>query len=109
MTTYTKIQGGSTVLQELCRIRKQWGMLLGTTDQGFDELKKAAPYLSEDDVIALAFGELYLFFESREACFDAYGRTVGDDGPTGLNPYIGLAKVYALTCDPDGELRSENT
>lgn len=105
---YTRIQGGSGVLRELCLARKQYGLLLGTEDQDFDQLKMAAPYLSEDDVIALAFGEIYLFFDTMAECFNAFERTVGDDGPTELNPYDGPVNVYALVCGPDGEFWDNN-
>jgi len=40
---------------------------------------------------------------------DAYYRTVGDDGPTKLNDYNGPCRIYALTCDPFGQLLNENT
>ena len=51
----------------------------------------------------------YLFFNTEAECCAAFEDIVGDDGPTKKNPYDGPMRVYALTCDPHGELMNENT
>lgn len=108
------IIGEYSALQRLCKVQSQWGMLLsfynssdGTTP---DELRKAVPYLSEEEVFRLYTEEtLFIFFYDKKTCVDCFEKTVGDDGPTASNPYTGTASVFALTCDPYGNLRNENT
>lgn len=77
-----------------------------------EEVLKAAPYLerrmSGDVVQVLADGYGVLVYDSVEEMEVDYWETVGDDGPTKTNPYLGPAKVYALTC-VNGELLNENT
>jgi hypothetical protein len=55
------------------------------------------------------YGTCIVLFDTEEELLYAYNRTVGDDGPTKLNPYNGPARVYARTCDQDGNLITENT
>ena len=51
----------------------------------------------------------FLLFDTKEEMVLHYNLTVGDDGPTKLNKYNGKLGVYALTCNNDGELQTENT
>ena len=111
-----KILDHTEALQELTKATKRWGMYLNipTWDRVFDgnwfqELTKAAPYLSDYNHQILLDESGYILFDSEEEMNDTYERTVGDDGPTKLNPYNGQARIYALTCSPEGELLNENT
>jgi len=101
----------NNVLPELCRLKKRWGLFLSFATLDFDEVCKAAPYLRgiKNADTCVYEGSAYLFFESEAEMLLLYQQTVGDDGPTQQNPYPGPRKVYALTCDPDGRYRSENT
>lgn len=103
-------------MQALCRATRQWGIQMETfcpadMDIGvyFQELRLAAPGLTDQDYRDLQEGEAILTFPSREACYAVYDLIVGDDGPTEGNPYNGKARIYAVTCDDTGQLRSENT
>lgn len=105
------------VLSLLCKFKKKWGLYLAVPANWDDvvpsrqnELQKAVPYLNRDQVFELLLqGSVYLFCDSEEECYRYYEQTVGDDGPTETNPYDGPVRVYALTCDPNGELQAENT
>ena len=97
------------LLQRLCALEKKWGLYI-SSDDDMQEITKAAPFLTmlEDSQI-LYDGEGWFLFDSQEECEATYYLCVGDDGPTSTNPYTGPARVYALTCGPDGRLRNENT
>lgn len=103
------------VMKELCKSTGRWGMCINAYGVGGDdvepeEVQKAAPYVDIDQALRLVLGEgAILLFDSEDECHAAYDATVGDDGPTKHNQYHGPARVYACTCSPDGELRSENT
>jgi len=106
----------SDILELLCKKKQKWGMFASVYFNGIDqeyqlrELFKAAPWLTQDEAFNLMFNDgCYFFFDSEEIMYDAYNQTVGDNGPTRLNNYDGFCRVYALTCDPDGQLRTENT
>lgn len=109
------LEEGPDTLSALCAATKRWGMAVnayGSADPSVrtEEVRKAAPYLSEDQALRVATGGCaYLLFDSEEECYAAYDATVGDDGPTKANPYNGPVRVYALTCGPDGQTRNENT
>lgn len=109
-----------TILSILCRARKKWGMLAdGLLTKHYQEeadlieIRKAAPWISElpeyEIMLAICEGYVYLFFDTEEEMKNVYNRTVGDDGSTDLNHYNGPWRVYAITCDPDGNLLNENT
>lgn len=84
-------------------------------DQGYpenlvEEYKRALPYLdfnAHGQLLLNGYG--ILMFESEEEMNHHYNLTIGDDGPTELNPYAGPINVYALTCNARGQLLSENT
>ena len=77
----------------------------------FEDLILAAPYLKkyEKTVMALNSSRLVLIFNTEEEMEYRFNQTVGEDGPTILNNYDGIVRVYALTCSNEGELWSENT
>lgn len=108
-----KILDQSTALSELCKATKKWGMFISfciypECSYSYSELEKAAPYL-KDQTQFFADESGYILFDSEEEMWRAYDQTVGDDGPTESNKYSGPAKVYAITCDPDGQFGTENT
>jgi hypothetical protein len=76
----------------------------------FEEVLKAAPYLKlGDDCQIISDGSAVIICEDEEECRKVFDQTVGDDGPTDLNPYNGPVKVYALTINAKGEFENENT
>jgi len=105
-----KILNKTRVLTTLCVLSKKYGMYISFDDSDNpSEVCEAAPYL---DFIehhqTFMDGYAWLLFDSEEEMLDCYEKTVGDDGPTRLNPYNGKVSVYALTCSPKGELANEN-
>jgi len=76
----------------------------------FEELIRAAPYLKEHEVEFLrSNNHMILIFNTAKEMEHCFTQTVGDDGPTVLNNYIGPVRIYALTCSNEGELWNENT
>jgi hypothetical protein len=113
-----KILDQTDTMSELCKATGKWGMFVSFDDDVGDlnELKQAAPWLCDDvgnfldDAMQLiADGMGFLLFDSQEEMEAIYAATVGDDGPTELNPYDGPVTVYATMCGPDGKFRNENT
>ena len=79
-------------------------------DDFYEELVKAAPYLKDHVVDVLSTdNHVVLVFDTEKEMNHYFDQTVGDDGPTKLNNYIGPVRVYALTCSDKGELWNENT
>ncbi len=75
------------------------------------EIDKAAPYMNledDNDQQIIFDGRGIIIFESEEMMEHAFSLTVGDD-PAERNTYRGPARVYALTCNANGELLTENT
>lgn len=112
-------------LSTLCKMSKKWGIQLNfnsvVSDEDMaayhnglpmasseEELRKAAPWLPDYDSLWY-YGTCIVLFDTEEELLYAYNRTVGDDGPTAENTYDGPARVYARTCDPHGNLITENT
>ena len=108
-----KLTDSSEVLSALCIAKNAWGIYVSHCAfeiAPHNELNRAIPFLSEEDVIQLWHkGYMYLFFSSKEELDNHYNQIVGDEGPTELNDYDGEARVYALTCNPDGNSMNENT
>jgi hypothetical protein len=101
-------------LGELCRATKKWGMMISISpdfeETGWiEEVMKAAPYLTTNNLrlILDCFG--YILFDTEEEMEKAFWQTVGGDGPTKTNSYNGTCKIYALTCNPEGQTLNENT
>lgn len=100
----------SDVLSALCKAKGKWGMFLSIPEASQKEVLKAAPYLQADHFVSLAVvGHGFIFMDSKEELYGLYHQTVGDDGPTLENPYDGPCRIYALTCNPEGKLQTENT
>jgi len=115
---YTAIIRSAEILSALCKGQGKWGMYINACvhstipDENWtDEVTKAAPWLSLEDLDELVFNERagFFLFDSLRNMQEAFDETVGDDGPTRLNSYDGPVTVYALTCSPTGELTNENT
>jgi len=102
-----------------CRLTGKWGLLLRTSQHGDEAGRdlvepgtgriRPAPYLYIESLSGTGHEMLFLLFETEEDMSVCYRATVGDDGPTELNPYDGPARIYALTCGPDGVTGNENT
>ena len=104
------ITSSSDILSMLCKAQNKWGMFLSFDHEAPEEILKAAPYLSHDSFFHVRFNfGGYIFASTKEEIEDLYLQTVGDDGPTDRNPYRGPASIYAITCDPTGQLITENT
>jgi len=88
----------------------KWCMYIHTKLEDGEEIYKAAPYLKELYPDALMIpNKLVLTFDTEKEMDSCFNLTVGDNGPTKHNSYIGNCKVYALTCSNTGELLDENT
>jgi hypothetical protein len=96
----------------LCKSAKKWGVMISfsPTYSTIQDIAKAAPYLkyTEDSQI-IGDGWGVILCETEAEMENIFWSTVGDDGPTKLNSYDGNFRVYALTCDPEGQLLNENT
>lgn len=94
--------------QSLCKYRKMFGLYVNYDDDrfGYSDIKQAIPFLTIDDFIQ---SRNIFLFDTEEDCRKYYGLVVGDDSPTKSNKYNGEVRVYALTCDNNGEFITENT
>ena len=109
MLAYSKIE----VLEALCIATKKWGLFISIFDDDnpvlFQEIVKAASFLDYDNHGQIIVDkEGWFLFNSEKDMEEAYSKCVGRDGPTKLNSYEGDVVVYALTCDPEGYLITEN-
>jgi len=104
------IMGHSGILSALCQNHKQWGMFVAI--RGYDENArelKAAPWLTSQDLDNMAWitdGEAYVMFDSEMEMQEAYAKTIGEE--TSRKQDLSTW-VYALTCDSEGHILSENT
>ena len=97
------------VLERLCKKTERYIMYISfSEDEEWNEIINAAPYLKGQDQI-LVDCEAWLLFYGEEEMYSYYDQTVGSDGPTKLNNYTGSASIYAMTCNPNGEIETENT
>jgi hypothetical protein len=97
----------------LCKSIKKWGVYISfIADAASDvqDIERAAPYLDwQEDVRIFANEHGIILCDTKDEMESVFNKTVGDDGPTSMNPYDGPVRVYALTCGPDGTLLNENT
>ena len=96
-----------------CKAQTMWGLYLSFPEVWEDpkiteEFKKACLFYDKLGTVSMD-GKAYLFFESETEMWDHYYSVVGEDGPTKMNPYNGDFKIFALTCDPQGNMLTENT
>lgn len=111
-TSETTKLSGHAILQALCRATCRWGLYLSWhLSHTPDDIMRAAPYLHlvGEDLDFWTNGGGIILFDAEDEMLELFDQTVGDDGPTRLNPYDGPVRVYALTCDTTGRLLSENT
>jgi len=94
--------------KELCKLSSQCGLYLNydSNEYGYEDIKLAVPFLLWDDYIQ---DRNIFLFDSEKECRDHFDMVVGDDGATKSNKYNGEVRVYALTCNNNGELITENT
>jgi hypothetical protein len=107
-----KVLSGIELACEVAKRTRKPVLFLGlrqAEDVGYDEVLKAAPYLTFEDSQALIDGEAVIVCDSVKEQERLYWQTVGDDGPTKTNTYDGPARVYALTIDKNGQTLNENT
>jgi hypothetical protein len=103
----------SHVLAAMCVSHNKWGIYMSNSFDGEIsplELKKAAPFLPEDELVNFWHqGFAVVLLDSEGEMRECYEQIVGDDGPTSSNSYSGPARIYAMTCDPAGRSLTENT
>jgi len=107
-----KLQDSSDILSDICSSKKLWGIYASHCffEEPHTEINKAIPFLSEKEAIDFWHkGFIYMLFDTWAEMDYYYKSIVGDDGPTETNPYNGIVKVYALSCDKCGQLMNENT
>ena len=101
------------VFSALCKATNSYGLLLSwpeNDDMDWEGILQAAPYLSAQQHLQfLSDGGGVILSSFQEEIEKLYEQTVGDDGPTKANSYMGPVRVYALTCGPDGKFLNENT
>ena len=95
--------------KELCRASGKWGILLAWHDDPLSELLLAAPYLKDfDQMNVQGHNSVTILCDTEQEIDDLFDQTHGDEPGTN-NPYRGECRIYALTCDPTGQLLTENT
>ena len=95
--------------KEFAKITGSWCVYIcydHAIDYGAEEITKAALYLSETDVLN---NKQFIFCKSEEEAYRYFNWTVGDDGPTKLNNYVGPVRIYAHVVNPQGEIETKNT
>lgn len=101
------------VLEKICALSQKWGLYIHISEndvKDFGEIFKAASFLNWDEHgQVIADGHGWFLFDTEEECYHAYWSCVGDDGPTPINDYSGKVRIYALTCNPEGQALNENT
>lgn len=99
----------STILSMLCAHSGKWGLYI-SFDPSQPQLCEAAPYLHSTQFYVARFdGQGYILSEDKEALLGLYNQTVGDSRGAPGNAYRGSARVYAMLCDPNGKIVTENT
>lgn len=105
-----KIYNTVDLMREHARATNKFCMYISWVGQNDPtELVKAAPYMKDEEDMLYALSKAVLIFDTEEEMYRYYDMTVGDDGPTEYNDYSGPARVYAITCNNNGELETENT
>lgn len=107
----TNIHKFYEMLQLACLHHKKFGMFISLNECNVQEFLQAAPFLASEPENRQIYiqGWAILLYDSQEEMEKNFRQCVGDEGPTSENPYNGSARVYALTCDNEGQLLTENT
>lgn len=96
-------------IEDYLKVSEIYGVFLSSDESDSEELAKAVPLLSEDELLLLVMHkEIFLPFDNKAEAREFFDSVVGDDGPTKTNKYDGPARVYALMGGPSGWL-TENT
>ena len=98
----------SQVLATLCRYTLKWGVYISFYPENLSDeiISKVAPYLNDKKFLDIRLiGHGYILLDTRKEMLSLYDRTIGDDGTKDEESF----RVYALTCDPNGTLLTENT
>lgn len=99
----------SRAVDELAKALNKWVLYLSYSSGELPDIEKAAPIgLSKTQLIDLYIGQLWIIFDNEKDALEAFGKIVGDDGPTKTNPYNGPGRVYSLLSGPNGGI-TENT
>lgn len=110
------ITESSHILRVMCYNQKKWGIFFNGTSpdiganyhQQSAMIKESAPWIktlnAEDNMNVMCDGSGFLLFDTKDEMEKIYNMTVSDDNRKGDLPLI-----YMLTCNPDGELLTENT
>ena len=101
-----KIMNQSEVFQAMCELNKQWGILIVfPEEESAFEIIKACPWVDILDTIrqAWADGWCIALFDCEEEMQTRFKQI----GVRCTN--ITRTRVYAETCDPNGQLLSTNT
>lgn len=103
------------ITDELAKAMRKWVLYLSCSNAADDPLeaipglRDAAPIgLSDSQIMELYLGQIWITFDNEADALAAFGRVVGDDGPTKTNPYDGPTRVYAMLSGPAGGI-TENT
>jgi len=103
--------GDNGIVEMLAKAKQTNVLLLSTSDKIDLYTGKSSPvsYLNiEQRAQLLLDGHLFLLIPDVDYAMKLLRQTVGDDGPTELNPYDGPHKVYGFLAGPEGGI-SENT
>ena len=111
----------ASMFQLVCKSNRKYGLMITPNFHyaTLDDVCKAAPMMDHKTIFkykgkenqgqAMADGYAFFLFDSYDKMMDYFESVVGDSGPTRRNKYKGPAAVYALTCDNEGQLLTENT
>ena len=103
-----KIFDTMELIQEYAKVSGKFCLYISFDNRlDYEEVMKAAPYLTQDQ--AICDGMYILTFDTEDELYKYFDLTIGDDGPTKLNSYNGEARVYAVTINDKGKIETENT
>ena len=98
------------LFQMVCKAEKKWGMAFqfDDPDKGYCHFQHTAPWFTEENLGEIqnqmfSDNEGFLLFDTEKEMDEIFNQTIMDEAKNDETP------VYALTCDSDGNLLSENT
>ena len=109
------------VFELACSAENKWGLYVSfVSDQDWKEVVQATgdllvqgpkPFVDAGDVnMNVLFNESgYFFYDSEKEARVSFDQVVGDEGPTGANPYKGPGNVYAELYSPVEGLVTTNS
>lgn len=104
-----KVLTWTKAVDELAKALNKWVLYLSHSSGELPDIEKAAPIgLSKTQLIDLYIDRIWVVFDNERDARTAFGKVVGDDGPTKTNTYDGPGRVYAYLSGPDGGI-TENT